>query len=148
MAFLLPLQISFSVWFFFLASRIELVIAAMYGHTDWNGFPYVRQQGVGAALGFALVILWLARRQLALAFRAAFAGADADDANEPMPYRLAMLGLLAGCAGLLLFATAAGMALVTALYYFAILLLIVIVVARLRAEVGLPTFEFYQVGAD
>src|SRR5438445_8542147 len=50
MAFLLPLQISFSVWFFFLASRIELVIAAMYGHTEWNGFPYVRQQGVGAAL--------------------------------------------------------------------------------------------------
>jgi hypothetical protein len=40
------------------------------------------------------------------------------------------------------------MALTTALCYFALLLLIVIVVARLRAEVGLPTFEFYQVGAD
>jgi hypothetical protein len=148
LSFLLPLQIGFSCWFFFLATRVELVIAAMYGHTEWNGFPYVRQQGVGAALGFGLVVLWLARRELGLACRAAVSGAKADDDAEPMPYRAAMLGLLGGCAGLLLFAWSAGMSFLTAVYYFAILLLIVIVVARLRAEVGLPTFEFYQVGAD
>jgi hypothetical protein len=149
LSFLLPLQISFSVWFFFLATRVELVIASMYGYPDtWNGFPYVRQQGVGAAIGFGLVILWLARGQLSLAFRAAFSGAPARDAGEPMPYRVAVWGLLIGCAGLLAFAMAAGMSLPTALYYFAILLLLVLVVARLRAEVGLPTFEFYQVGAD
>jgi hypothetical protein len=148
LSFLLPLQIGFSCWFFFLATRVELVIAAMYGHTDWNGFPYVRQQGVGAALGFGLVVLWLARGQLSLAWRAAITGAKADDSGEPMSYRVAMLGLLAGCGGLLLFAMNAGMSLLTAAYYFAILLLIVLVVARLRAEVGLPTFEFYQVGAD
>jgi len=148
LSFLLPLQIGFSVWFFFLATRVELVIAAMYGHTEWNGFPYVRQQGVGAAIGFGLVVLWLARSQLGLAWRAAFAGAAADDAAEPLSYRVAMIGLLAGCAGLVAFAVSAGMALLAALLYFAILLLIVMVVARLRAEVGLPTFEFYQVGAD
>ncbi len=148
LSFLLPLQIGFSCWFFFLATRVELVIAAMYGHTDWNGFPYVRQQGVGAALGFGLVVLWLGRDQLRLAWRAAWSGAPADDAAEPMSYRGAMLGLLAGCGGLILFAMQAGMAPLTAAYYFAILLLIVLVVARLRAEVGLPTFEFYQVGAD
>lgn len=148
LAFLLPLQIGFSIWFFFVATRIELVMAAMYGHTDWNGFPYVRQQGVGAALGFALVVLWLARGQLSLAVRAAFEGTSADDAAEPLSYRAAFFGLLFGCAGLVAFAMAAGMALLTALCYFAVLLLIVMVVARLRAEVGLPTFEFYQVGAD
>lgn len=148
LGFLLPLQIGFSVWFFFLATRLELVIAAVYGHADFNGFPYVRQQGVGAALGFGLFVLWLARGQLSLAFRAAFQGAAADDAGEPLPYRVAMLGLLFGCAGLIAFAMAAGMALTTALCYFAILLLMVIVVARLRAEVGLPTIEFYQVGGD
>jgi hypothetical protein len=120
----------------------------MYGHTDWNGFPYVRQQGVGAAFGFGLVVLWLARAQLRLAWRAACSGARADDEGEPLSYRAAMLGLLAGSGGLLLFAVEAGMSLLTACYYFAILLLLVLVVARLRAEVGLPTFEFYQVGAD
>ncbi|HSB75000.1 MAG TPA: DUF6785 family protein, partial [Terriglobales bacterium] len=141
-------QIGFSVWFFFLATRLELVAAAAFGHTDYNGFPYVRQQGVGAALGFGLFVLWLARGQLGLAFRAAFQGASADDDGEPMPYRAAMLGLLLGCAGLIAFVVAAGMSLTTALFYFAILLLMVIVVARLRAEVGLPTIEFYQVGGD
>jgi hypothetical protein len=149
LSFLLPLQISFSLWFFFLATRLELVVASAYGYPDtWNSFPYVRQQGVGAAIGFGLVVLWLARGQLSLAFRAAFSGANARDANEPMPYRLAVWGLLAGLAGLLAFAMSAGMSLLTAAYYFSILLLIVLVVARLRAEVGLPTFEFYQVGAD
>ena len=148
LSFLLPLQIGFSCWFFFLATRLELVAAAMYGHTDWNGFPYVRQQGVGAAFGFGLVVLWLARAQLRLAWRAAFSGARADDEGEPLSYRAAMLGFLAGTGGLLLFAVEAGMSLSTACYYFAILLLLVLVVARLRAEVGLPTFEFYQVGAD
>jgi len=42
----------------------------------------------------------------------------------------------------------AGMQPLTAVYYFALLLTIVLVVARLRAEVGLPTFEFFRVGPD
>src|SRR5207302_5809186 len=42
----------------------------------------------------------------------------------------------------------AGMRPLTACYYFALLLTIVLVVARLRAEVGLPTFEFFRVGAE
>jgi hypothetical protein len=61
---------------------------------------------------------------------------------------VALFGLIHGMAGLLLFAVQAGMQLLTAVYYFAVLLILVLVVARLRAEVGLPTFEFYQVGAD
>jgi hypothetical protein len=36
----------------------------------------------------------------------------------------------------------------TALLYMTILLLFVLVVARLRAQVGLPTLEFFRVGAD
>jgi len=46
------------------------------------------------------------------------------------------------------FAVAAGMRWQTAALYLAILLIIVLVVARLRAELGLPTYELYQVGAD
>lgn len=149
LTFLLPLQIGFSCWFFFWLSRLELVVAAMYGHTDWNGFPYVRQQGVGAAIGFGLLVLWMARAHLRHAWRAALGLAKPRDEGEAMSYRVAVFGFLLGTAGLIGFAVAvAGMRLVTALYYFAVLLIIVLVVTRLRAEVGLPTFEFYQVGAD
>src|SRR5947207_5495701 len=65
-----------------------------------------------------------------------------------MSYRLAFWGFLGGCALLILFAVGAGMRPLTACYYFGLLLGIVLVVARLRAEVGLPTFEFFRVGAD
>lgn len=65
-----------------------------------------------------------------------------------MSSRTAVFGLAAGAAGMVWFATAAGMRLHTALLFLGILFIIVIVVARLRAEIGLPTFELYQVGAD
>jgi hypothetical protein len=148
LCFLLPLQIGFSCWFFFLLSRVEVVLAAMNGFPDPNGFPYIRQQGVGAALGFALMVLWGARAHLRHVVRASFGLVRPRDEDEPMAYRLAFFGFLGGAAGLILFAVGAGMRPLTACYYFALLLTIVLVVARLRAEVGLPTFEFFRVGAD
>jgi hypothetical protein len=148
LSFLLPLQIGFSCWFFFLVSRLEMVGAAMAGYTDTQGFPYIRQQGVGAALGFACIILWQARGHLRHVVRAAVGTVKPRDEGEPMSYRLALFGFLAGCGGLVLFGVGAGMRPLTALYYFALLLLFVLVVARLRAEVGLPTIEFFRVGAD
>jgi hypothetical protein len=53
----LPLEIGFSCCFFFALSRVEMVAAAMNGYTDAHGIPYIREQGVGAALGFALLVL-------------------------------------------------------------------------------------------
>lgn len=65
-----------------------------------------------------------------------------------MSYRVALFGLISGFAGLIGFAVAAGMRWQTATLYLLILFVIVLVVTRLRAELGLPTFELYQVGAD
>jgi uncharacterized protein DUF6785/uncharacterized protein DUF6784 len=150
LSFLLPLQIGFSCWFFFLFSRVEMVLAAMNGYTDvaTTGFPYIRQQGVGASLGFAAMMLWASRGHLLHVVRAAFGIVKGRDEGEPMSYRLALFGFLGGTGLLILFAVYAGMQPLTATFYFALLLLIVLVVARLRAEVGLPTFEFFRVGAD
>jgi len=149
LAFLMPLHVAFSCWFFFMLSRLELIAAATYGwYAGGDGFPYVRHQGVGAAITFGLVGLWMARGHLRHAWRAALGLEPGQDQGEPLPYRVAVFGFLLGTAALLAFAVEAGMQWVTAVYYFAILLILVLVVARLRAEVGLPTFEFYQVGAD
>jgi hypothetical protein len=148
LTFLLPTQLGFSCWFFFLVSRLELVLAAMFGFTEWGKFPYVQQQGVGAIFGFFLAILWTARTHLSQVWESVTGGASLDDTDEPMSYRVAFFGLWAGGAGMVGFAVAAGMQWSTALLFFGILLVIVVVVARLRAELGLPTFELYQVGAD
>lgn len=152
MTFLLPTQLGFSCWFFMLFSRVELVGAGMMGYTDWGRFPYVSQQGVGAILGFFLTVVYAARTHLAHVWRIALHGqrseASLEGRDEPMPYRLAVFGLLGGATGMVWFVTAAGMRLHTAGLFLGILFMIVLVVARLRAEIGLPTFELYQVGSD
>lgn len=161
LTFLLPTQLGFSCWFFFLMSRVELVGAAMMGYTDTGRFPYVQQQGVGAILGLFLATTWTARGHLREVWRAALhgtgrrapgvgpdSGQPESDADEPMSYRTAVFGLILGGIGMVWFAAAAGMRVQTAIVYLAILFIIVVVVARLRAELGLPTFELYQVGAD
>ncbi len=159
LTFLLPTQLGFSCWFFFLLSRVELVTAAMWGYTEvnpWGRFPYIQQQGVGAILGLFLAVVWTARGHLRRVWRAAWGmktdGAAAEeaasDADEPLSYRTTVFGLIGGLAGLVLFAVAAGMRWQTAVLYLGILFVIVVVVARIRAELGLPTFELYQVGAD
>lgn len=148
LCFFLPVQISFSIWFFYILSRLELVGAAMMGQSQWAGFPYVAEQSTGSAIGWSLAVLWFARGHLRRVLNHARGRAKLDDANEPLPYSLALWGLIAGCAFLLWFAVNAGMRPFAALIYLSIFLLLVIVVARLRAEVGLPTIEFYQVGAD
>ncbi len=134
LTFLLPTQLGFSCWFFFLLSRLELVGAAMLGYTEWGKFPYLQQQGVGAVFGFFLAIVWAARGHLARVWDAATGGSSSalDDAREPLSYRTAVWGLFGGVAALAWFATSAGMRWQTALLYLGILLAIVIVVARLR----------------
>lgn len=149
LTFLLPTQLGFSTWFFFLLSRAELVVGAMAGLTEPGKFPYLPQQGVGAIFGFFLAIVWTARGHLVHVWNQATGGpASDDDAGEPLPYRVAAWGLIAGFSGLVVFAVFAGMRPQTALLYLFLFFVIVVVVARLRAELGLPTFELYQVGAD
>ena len=155
----------FSCWFFMFLSRFELIAAATAGYTDSTHFPYVAQQGVGAIVGMFLTVAFSARRHLLAACRAALSPThhkpQATDheprttshqplatSHEAMSPRTAVFGLVAGAAGMVWFATAAGMRLTTAILFLGILFIIVIVVARLRAEIGLPTFELYQVGAD
>ncbi|HSV74223.1 MAG TPA: DUF6785 family protein [Chthonomonadales bacterium] len=148
LTFLLPTQLGFSCWFFFLLSRVQLVGAAMMGHTDWGGFPYVQQQGVGAILGFFLAIIYASRNHLASVWRSATSLRASRRDGEAMSDRMAVFGTVAGMAGMIWFATNAGMSWQAALIFFGILMVIVLVVARLRAELGLPTYELYQAGAD
>jgi hypothetical protein len=150
LAYLLPLQLAFSVWFFMWLARVQLIVAAMLGFTQYRRFPFVQQQGVGAYFGVAFFVLWAAREHLSRALRQAFGGAKvtAADQQEPLPSTVAVWGFLGGVAFLMWFSLNAGMSLPTTVSFWAILLTTVLTLTRLRAELGLPTIELYQVGAD
>lgn len=159
LAYLLPLHLAFSCWFFFWLVRVEMVVADALGRFQWSGFPYVQQQGFGAYLAFCAFMFWVARHRIARAI-ARHSGqgprrwvlrreySPAEDTDEPLPMRLALLGALAGVAALVAFASIAGMRPLAAACFLVLLFAVVLVVARLRAELGLPTIELYQVGAE
>ena len=64
--------------------------------------------------------------------------AEADDANEPLPYRVAVVGGAAGFLALTAFGWAIGLGWYVPIIYFALYYLYVITFTRIRAEAGLP----------
>ena len=144
LTFLLPVQLSFSVWFFFFVSRLQRVVAAAAGYNPYEDFPYIDQQSGGAYLAFALFVLWTARGHLAAAWRQAFRGKGTDDREEPLSYRAAFFGFGAGLLLLFVCLVAVGMRPWVAGSYLLLLFLIVLTVTRLRAEIGTPTIELQR----
>ena len=106
-AYFLSLEVSFSCWFFYLFTKFENVMTTALGFRDAQAsaaskrIPYLPEQGAGAFIGLTLFAAFASRRYLGEIFRKAFSGApEVHDDNEPMPYRLAVFGLLAGVAAL------------------------------------------------
>lgn len=142
LTYFLPLDISFSAWFFYLVTKAEQIVGAAYGWEPVGGGslarpPYTAEQGAGAFLVLILMVLIGSRRHLAAVWRKAFTGdPQVDDGGEPLSYRAAVFGFLAAFAFLVLFMTAARMTWYLAALFFAVYLLYVVAATRLRAEAG------------
>lgn len=147
LGYLVSTEITLSVWVFYLLLRISNVIATGAGY-EIAGFPFDQEQATGSYLALGIFLIWVARDHLRQALRKAWdATVELDDSGEPMPYRWAVIWAVVGVAGMLLFATQAGMALWTAALYFGLVLLFALVYARARAEAGAAMvwlFPFYQ----
>ncbi len=102
LSFLLPAEVAFSLWFFFLFYKAEILVGAV---NNWDmpaplGSPSERQfhalQGFGAALGLMGWTLWSARRHLRDVWEKATGGpraAEIDDSREMFSYRATVIGL-------------------------------------------------------
>lgn len=145
LTYLLSLDVSFSCWFFYLFTKVENVAATALGFRDpgagaaLNRVPYTGEQAVGAFLGLALFTLYFARPHLTAAWRRAFRGDHTeDDADEPMSYRAAWIGLIASSLALVGFGHAIGLSLWLSLIFWTLFLLLALAFTRIRAEAGLP----------
>jgi hypothetical protein len=149
-AYLIPKDLSFSVWFFWLV-RLGLTVAAVAaGATpqrpeDWysSSFPAPYYQGTGAILALAGWVLWSARRHIGQAVRSAVGGQlDTTDAGEPLRYRWALLGFAVCCAFMVWFLWMAQCRVSFALALIALVLAYYLIWARIRAETGLGLLPF------
>jgi hypothetical protein len=142
-AYLIPTDVTFSCWFFFVVTRVERVVGSALnlgtGVTGVNQatFPALGHQGAGAFLALTLVSLWLSRSYLKEVWAKALGRkASIDDSQEPLTYRAALIGLgLAMCA-LVGFCWAAGMNPLVALVVIVLGLIYMIAATRIRAETG------------
>lgn len=155
LAYLIPKELSFSVWFFWYLRVAETVAAIAAGVTpmkpqDYWGteFPAPYYQGAGAVLALGALAFWSGRHYLAQAVRLAVRGEREDDIISPLGSRLALLGLGLAIAYMLGFCLAAGMRLVVAVVLVTLVLTFHMVWARLRAENGMSFIGFpYSAGA-
>jgi len=143
-AYLLPLDVSFSMWFFLLFFRFQDVVGSWLGY-QYDSMPlypahyYIGYQAVGAAVAVCISMLWLARPHLKMVWQRVSRGAhETLDANEVMPYRAAFWGMLISFALIIVWCTLAGMnPLVATFMVGCFVLFVVLVMARCVAEVGL-----------
>ena len=139
-AFLMPLDLSFSIWFFYLFWKALKVLGNAMGMRSLPGFPYDGPQTTGAYIMLAFLVLWGNRRHLASVFRAVF-GHRVKSSRE---YRFAFIMGALGLTWLFLFAQRMGMNWWVIPLYFGIYYIMGVSVTRIRAQLGPPTHEMFQ----
>jgi hypothetical protein len=153
LAYLIPKELSFSCWFFWLVRLGLTVISIAAGHQpqdpeEWFGdasFPAPYYQGTGAILALGIWGLWTARKHLSQVLRAAVSRSRGDlDADEPIPYRLAVVALVLSTAYMVGFYWVAGCRWTFGLVLTVLTLSYYVMWARLRAETGLGFLAFPQ----
>jgi len=151
-AFLMPLELSFSCWLFYWLIKLELVASRAIGLHELTvvgggfdrAYPFVNSQAYGAYLGFFVMSIWSSRHYLRKVFRTAFLGTkEVDESREALSYRSAIIGAAAGMLFLGAFAYRMGMALWIIGVFFILYFIFAINVSRIRAELGFPTHDMH-----
>ena len=139
-SFLIPLELLFSCWAFFWIYKIELMVSSMMGWRNLPRFPYASEQAFGAYVAILGFILWRGRLHFKGLVRhllgSRTSASQLNDSHEPMPYRLAVGGIVIGMVFLTVFSYKAGMSLWVIPIFFGTYFLLGIIVARIRAELG------------
>ena len=136
--FLMPLDLLFSATFFCGMYRGELEVGRVTGWAGLPGYPFHGPRILGAFFGLGVILFWVGRGHFARVIKSAFGGrVDTNDAGEPLPYRTAVWGLLAGLVLLAFLLRRAGMTFWVASAFGILFLISPFVMTRLRAEAGL-----------
>jgi len=143
-SYLLPLDVSFSFWFFLLFFRFQDIVSSVFGLVPANAALYparyhIGYQSAGAFVMIAASMVWLARPHFRLVLRRVFGeGSSKIDADEHMSYRAAFWGMFISFGLIVLWCAQAGMTpWVAAVMVFGFVFIIVLVLTRCVSEVGL-----------
>jgi len=145
--FIMPKDITLSFWAFHLCSTFSYAFGSMMGWGLGNPqspvamarWPFYGEVGFGAFAGVLVLALWSGRRHIAAIFRTGFTRHAEDfPAQERMPVRLALWGLVVGMVALVSFGALAGMKPNLSLLFFGLVFVYILSIARVRAESAMP----------
>ncbi len=148
LAYLINLDVAFSLWFFSIFSTMLKGIfnitgissAENVGIYGCGGDPIFNHLGTGAFLVYVLFGLWMARGHLRNVFRKAFKGdKKIDDSTEMLSYRTAVIGLILCTIFMLFWLTLSGISFWLSLFFLFGALLLFFGLTRVVAEGGIPT---------
>ena len=149
LVFLIPLDISFSCWFFFFLWKVQQIFESTMG---WRPRPLLSEQAAGAHISLFFIAIWIGRRHLSQVFKVALKPATREesdnDSTELLDYKIAVWGLICGIGLILFFCWKAGMSLWVAGGFFALYLMTEIGITRIRAEVGSPFHDLHFAGPE
>jgi len=146
LVFLIPNRIAFSVWTLALVSWFVRAytkvhgVAGMTQYMPYGGPANTQHLAVGALLVFVGSSLWYGRAHLLRALKCALGiGEKGYDAAEPTSYRLALIALVLSAIVALVWLMKSGLHLPYAVLFLAVFLLVYFAMARIIAQVGLPS---------
>ncbi len=154
-SYLFPLEVSFSVWFFFMVGRLQMLLAEIFGLSSitsansisgWVGggdrfFPLLDSQARGGLYALILFSLWTARFHIKEVLFKVFNGEKAnyiDDSKEAFSYRFSLWGIVGGLAVSIIWTNIAGLNILYGFIFFTLFLLLALAFARIRSEAGVP----------
>ena len=149
LGFLIPLDLSFSCWFFFWFWKLQLIVGQMVGLSHLPGFPYLHSQAIGGYVGVTLVALYVSRFHLLLVIKQVLAQSSiANSRNQIMSYRKVVILLTVSSIILLALCQKAGMSITVATIFFLLYYLISMGITRMRAELGAPVHDIHYTGPE
>ena len=86
LGFMMPLDLCFSAWFFYLLTRIELAVISAIGIRTSAGFPYFHQQIFGVMLVVFSFYLWNGYQNFKHVLIQTIHGSSQKDALEPLSW--------------------------------------------------------------
>lgn len=152
LTFLLSLEVSFSLWFFFIVMKIGQVMAIQSGlgtngsyfwGLEGNRGMFVNQ-GVGALLAMVLMGVWVARTELWNSLREALGLTAATHTSDDFPTRVPWLLLLAGTMGSVVWLAYYGASPLYSLPATILLVLMMVGFTRVFCEAGVFYAQVYE----
>ncbi|MHB1458331.1 MAG: DUF6785 family protein [Armatimonadota bacterium] len=150
LCYLIPLDVLFSCWFFYVIIRLSMLFATSQGWRAPNAgfradqFPFFQDIAPGAWIGMFIIVMWSARSHLRRIIGALFdKSTDLDDETEPMAYRKAVLGFVIGFLVLAVLLIGSGLRPHFAILFLTIYLMAITVMTRIYAQIAVPIFELY-----